>query len=64
MPTSQKGSEFFYEDEIGKKQDSSLHEAILTSGDHKRAAEVSKAHLRQRGWSEAEINQFLGAPKL
>ena len=43
------GSELFYLDDSGKKQDRELHQEILDEGDHEAAMEVSRKVMRDLG---------------
>ncbi len=56
-------AELFYIDKHGKRRDASYHEAILASGDHQAALEVTRKRLRARGWIEEQIDKFLDVPK-
>lgn len=49
------GTEFFYEDENGEKQDDWLHEEILAGGDDDAMREISKDIARKVGLSEEQI---------
>ena len=59
MPTleNRKGS-LFYVDEQGVRQDAALHQEIL-DGEHEDALDVTRELLRQDGWSEQEIEDWL-----
>jgi len=52
-------AELCYRDKDGKLCDATLHNDIL-AGDHDDATEVSRELLRKRGWSAADIADFLG----
>lgn len=57
------GREFFYIDDDGKKQDMVLHENILSSGDVNTAVSSAEAVMRRQGFTEIEIDRFLGGSK-
>jgi hypothetical protein len=52
-------AEFFYLKD-GRAADAELHEAILAEGDHAAAQEPVRRWLRGLGYSEGQINAFLG----
>ena len=51
--TPMSGDKFF--DKDGEKQDASLHESILTAGDHARAQQVGIEAARRAGLTEEEM---------
>ena len=50
---------FFYLTPDGKKADADIHDQILAEGDHERAVEVSRRLMREWGFTEEQIAQFL-----
>jgi hypothetical protein len=54
------GTEFFYEDEQGNKQDADLHNPILEQGDHAAALAVSRAVLARIRARRAQRNKDAG----
>jgi hypothetical protein len=59
----QTGSELFYKDAKGKKQDAALHEPIL-AGDHHIALQEGKEVARRAGISEEMILKLYAEPVL
>lgn len=53
-------TEFHYIDANGKKQDRAIHDYILDNGDEAAALSVTWLRLTEQGWSERDIELFLG----
>lgn len=53
--------ELFYLGDDGKQQDDVFHNEIIDNGDHKAATAISRKLLNELGWSDADINDLLGA---
>jgi len=54
-----KGAGYLSYEEDGVRHDAGLHDDIL-AGDHSDALDVSRTMLRDQGWSEADIENFIG----
>jgi hypothetical protein len=53
-------NEMFVQHPDGSRSDKSLHEPILAAGDAAQAKEVTRRRLRERGWTETDIANWLG----
>jgi len=44
------------------RADAALHDRILDDGDQEKAEAVSRARLKTRGLTDAQIDSFMGKP--
>jgi hypothetical protein len=55
-----RSNEFFVQHPDGSRTDAELHNPILEAGDVAAATEVTRRWLRAEGYTEAQIDNFLG----
>jgi hypothetical protein len=53
-------NEFFIEHPDGSRTDAELHEPILAEGDVEAAVKVTRDRLKAKGWTEQQIDDWLG----